>query len=143
MEVTTARPANEATTLAAASVQSSERFNERRVKENDSQVDANKVIFFSPVVKIDKDTQSAVLQYRDSSTGEVKNEYPSEKQLKSYESAQELEQPEVQVVVLPKPEAKAEVKAEVKEPVKAEVKEPVKVEAKAPAKAEETVDETV
>ena len=43
-----------------------------------------KATYFSPVVKIDVDTQKAVLQYRDSQTGDVERQYPSKERLKAY-----------------------------------------------------------
>lgn len=75
MEVTTARPANEAAQLSAASLQNV-RFQERRLREAQSDV-RNEAVYFSPVIRIDKDTQTAILQYRDSSTGKVEREYPA------------------------------------------------------------------
>jgi hypothetical protein len=43
-----------------------------------------KATYFSPVMKIDVDTQKAVLQYRDSETGDVERQYPSKERLKAY-----------------------------------------------------------
>jgi len=40
--------------------------------------------YYSPVVRIDSETQRAVLQYRDGSDGKVLAQYPSEKQLEAY-----------------------------------------------------------
>jgi hypothetical protein len=44
--------------------------------------------YFSPVLKIDPQTQSVVIQYRNSETGAVTNQYPSEKDLKAYAAKQ-------------------------------------------------------
>lgn len=40
--------------------------------------------YFSPVVRLDSETQRTVLQYRDGSDGKVLVQYPSEKQLEAY-----------------------------------------------------------
>ena len=40
--------------------------------------------YFSPVVRLDSQTQRTVLQYRDGSDGKVLVQYPSEKQLEAY-----------------------------------------------------------
>lgn len=40
--------------------------------------------YFSPVVRLDTETQRTVLQYRDGSDGKVLVQYPSEKQLEAY-----------------------------------------------------------
>ena len=50
--------------------------------------------FFSPVIKIDRENQTAILQFRDSETGEVTKEYPSES-VKAYEPAERKEPVEV------------------------------------------------
>src|SRR5689334_1281828 len=42
--------------------------------------------YYSPVVRIDSETQRTVLQYRDGSDGKVVVQYPSEKQLEAYRS---------------------------------------------------------
>ena len=42
--------------------------------------------FFSPVIRIDAETQSAILMYRDTETGEVEKSFPSDSKLeKAYE----------------------------------------------------------
>jgi hypothetical protein len=46
--------------------------------------------YFSPVLKIDPQTQSVVIQYRNAETGAVTNQYPSEKELKAYASQQKF-----------------------------------------------------
>lgn len=46
--------------------------------------DLAKYSYFSPVMRIDVDTQKAVLQYRDSETGDVERQYPSKERLKAY-----------------------------------------------------------
>jgi hypothetical protein len=40
--------------------------------------------FYSPVVRLDPETQRTVLQYRDANSGKVVMQYPSEKQLEAY-----------------------------------------------------------
>ena len=42
--------------------------------------------YYSPVVRIDSETQRTVLQFRDGSDGKVMVQYPSEKQLEAYRS---------------------------------------------------------
>jgi hypothetical protein len=42
--------------------------------------------YYSPVVRIDSETQRTVLQFRDGSDGKVIVQYPSEKQLEAYRS---------------------------------------------------------
>ncbi len=42
--------------------------------------------YYSPVVRIDSETQRTVLQFRDGSDGKVLMQYPSEKQLEAYRS---------------------------------------------------------
>ena len=74
MEVTAARPSTEAAQLIAASLQNV-RFKERRLREAQSDVRSD-VVYFSPVIRIDSETQSAIIQYRDGLTGEVQREYP-------------------------------------------------------------------
>ena len=46
--------------------------------------------YFSPVVRLDPETQRVVLLYRDPETGDVLSQYPSEKQLKAYGESQKL-----------------------------------------------------
>lgn len=43
--------------------------------------------FFSPVTRLDVDTQKAVLLYRDKTTGEVIDQIPSRKKLEAYAKA--------------------------------------------------------
>ncbi len=53
---------------------------------------ANKpsVVYFSPVIKIDRSTSTAIIQYRDKSTGEVTRQSPPTKsELKAYEAPAE------------------------------------------------------
>lgn len=52
--------------------------------------------YFSPVLKIDPQTQSVVIQYRNSETGVVTNQYPSEKELKAYASKQKFSDTELE-----------------------------------------------
>ena len=46
-----------------------------------------KVSYFSPVTRIDVETQRAVLQYRNAETGQLIRQYPSEKQIQAYQRA--------------------------------------------------------
>lgn len=52
------------------------------------------VRYFSPVVRLDAETQKVVLLYRDPETGDVVSQYPSEKQLRAYGESQKLANPE-------------------------------------------------
>ena len=47
--------------------------------------------FFSPVIKIDRENQTAILQFRDTETGEITKEYPSES-VRVYEEAPKREE---------------------------------------------------
>lgn len=107
MEVTQARPSTEAATLVAASLQNV-RFKERRLRDAQSDV-RNQAVFFSPVIRIDHDTQTAVMQFRDGATGEVKREYPNPVKFDIYRHAAEAapEQPAVHVEEKPEPEQEA------------------------------------
>lgn len=115
MEINNARPATaELATMTAASVQS-DRFKDRKLRE--AQADARgDAVYFSPVIKIDKETQSAVIQYRDQETGEVENEYPHKEKLNAYKHAEEAAKPE---------EPRVEVKVVAKEAPPQKVEEPV------------------
>lgn len=44
--------------------------------------------YFSPVARLDPETEQVVLLYRDPDTGEVLSQYPSKKQLEEYRQAQ-------------------------------------------------------
>jgi uncharacterized FlaG/YvyC family protein len=52
--------------------------------------EAAKTPYVSPYISIDSQSNRAVLQIRDSNTGDVVTQYPSEGQLKAYQSAQRL-----------------------------------------------------
>jgi len=86
MDVNTTRPSPELASLTASALQNA-RFKERRIREAQSDVRSD-VVYYSPVVRIDNDSQIAVLQYRDASTGEVQTQYPSPRQIESYTQAQ-------------------------------------------------------
>lgn len=47
--------------------------------------------YISPYISIDRQSNRAVLQIRDSDTGDVKTQYPTEGQLKAYQAAQSAE----------------------------------------------------
>jgi hypothetical protein len=97
MDITIARPTNEGVQLTASALQET-RFKERKQREAQS-VARNDAIFFSPVIKVDTETNTAIIQYRDVQTGEVQNQYPSPKQIDSYKQAQQLEVPEEPIIV--------------------------------------------
>lgn len=102
MEINNARPATaELASLTAAAVQT-DRFKERKKIEAYSDVKSD-AVYFSPVIRIDHETQAAVIQYRDRETGEVKNEYPQQhdKGVHAYEHAsQEREAVKADVEVI-------------------------------------------
>ncbi len=56
----------------------------------DKTQEAAKTPYVSPYISIDSQSNRAVLQIRDSNTGDVVAQYPSEGQLKAYQSAQRL-----------------------------------------------------
>lgn len=86
MEVNVNKPNAEAAGNAVSAVQNT-RFKEKRLIE--AQTDnRDKVVYFSPVIKIDSETNTAILQYRDSETGKVKNEFPAKQASDSYEQVQ-------------------------------------------------------
>lgn len=47
--------------------------------------------FVSPYISVDTNFDRAILQIRDSDTGDVLNQYPSESQLEAYRRAQQVE----------------------------------------------------
>ncbi|MFZ4762864.1 MAG: hypothetical protein ACOYK8_08630 [Alphaproteobacteria bacterium] len=57
----------------------------------DSSTGVAYVKYFSPVLNIDRESNTVLLQYRDASTGDVKAQYPSESQLKAYTEQQRLQ----------------------------------------------------
>ena len=89
MDVNSTRPGPDLASLTASALQNT-RFKERRLREAQSDV-RNEAIYSSPVLRIDNDTQTVILQYRDISTGEIEIQYPSKKQMQSYTQAQMLE----------------------------------------------------
>lgn len=86
MDMNPTRPAPELASLTASALQTT-RFKERRTREVHSDV-RNEAVFYSPVIKIDSETQNVVLQYRDSETGKIEREYPKEVQVGAYETTQ-------------------------------------------------------
>lgn len=88
METNITRGTAETASLAGSVAQSS-RYKDRDARKADSVV-RNEVVYFSPVIRIDPDTQTAIIQYRDSNTGKVTNEYPTEKQMESYERSAQV-----------------------------------------------------
>ncbi len=47
--------------------------------------------YFSPVVRFDKDVHAAVLQYRDTDTGDVIRQFPTEQQVQVYAAGESAE----------------------------------------------------
>ena len=52
--------------------------------------EAAKTPFVSPAISIDKQSNRAIIQIRDSDTGDVVQQFPTEGQLKAYRQAQEF-----------------------------------------------------
>lgn len=52
----------------------------------EAQASKQSVVYFSPVIKIDRSTSTAIFQYRDRSTGEVTREFPTKGEIAAYES---------------------------------------------------------
>lgn len=87
MDMIPTRPTPELNHLIASALQGT-RFKERRQREAGSDLQ-NQVVFFSPVVRIDAETQSVVIQYRDTETGEITNEFPNPNRTTAYQHASE------------------------------------------------------
>lgn len=139
MEVNKIPSAGESAVI-AASVQQKERFENKQLKAADSAVRSKDVVFFSPVIRIDTKTSTAILEYRDSETGEVERQIPTREQVESYQKPQVSQPAPVaesvpqQVVSPAAPAVKesAPVEKAPEKPVVAEVKAPpVKVDEKA------------
>lgn len=78
---------NAATTLRVAEQQSTSRSlsaNPNKVQE------VAKTPYVSPYISIDRQSNRAILQIRDSDTGDVVRQFPTEGQLKAYRTAQEF-----------------------------------------------------
>lgn len=58
--------------------------------DNSDLQDFAKVVYFSPVAQLDVDTSQVLYRFRDSSTGEVTRQFPSERQLAAYQSGLSL-----------------------------------------------------
>lgn len=52
--------------------------------------EAAKAPYISPYISIDKSSSKAILQIRDSSTGDVVRQFPTEGQLRAYQNAQQF-----------------------------------------------------
>ena len=52
----------------------------------EAQASKQSVVYFSPVIKIDRSTSTAIFQYRDRESGEVTREFPTKSEIKAYES---------------------------------------------------------
>ena len=61
-------------------------------KRDSLETELAKVSYFSPVTRIDVETQTAVLQYRNAETGQLIRQYPSEKHIQAYQRAASLDQ---------------------------------------------------
>jgi hypothetical protein len=145
METVPPRGSTETANVASAPLQKN-RFNERKLREAET-VTRSEAVYFSPVVKIDPETSVLSIQYRDSKTGEVQNEYPSPKQLESYRQSVETTPAPVVVEKAPSkvPEGKSEsvpVQAVKAEPAPRPESDSVKVEEKVEKKPEK-VDQKV
>ena len=54
--------------------------------------------YVSPYISLDRSSNRAVLQIRDSDTGDVLQQYPTKTQLKAYQNAQEISQKQERAV---------------------------------------------
>lgn len=61
--------------------------------------------FVSPYISLDRTSSRAVLQIRDSDTGDVLQQYPTETQLRAYRNAQDTSRREEQTVGVNTPDA--------------------------------------
>jgi hypothetical protein len=102
MDISNARPSPELASLTAAALQNS-RFKERKLREAQSDV-RHDAVYFSPVIKIDADSQRAVMQYRDAHTGEIQNQYPSPQRSDSYAQVQARSEAAIEAVERDMPE---------------------------------------
>ncbi len=84
--------------ISAAEAQA-QRFKERKLREAQSDV-RNDAVYFSPVIRINPETQAAVIQYRDEETGEVESEYPHKVKADAYQQAQEFASSQREIKVL-------------------------------------------
>jgi hypothetical protein len=133
METVPPRGSTETANVASAPLQKN-RFNERKLREAET-VTRSEAVYFSPVLKFDAVTSVISIQYRDSKTGEVQNEYPTPKQLESYRKSAETTPAPVVVEKAPSkvPEGKSElvpVQAVKAEPAPRPESDSVKVEEK-------------
>lgn len=62
----------------------------------EAQASKQSVVYFSPVIKIDRSTSTAIFQYRDRSTGEVTREFPTKNEIEAYTSKRTAEAPPVE-----------------------------------------------
>ncbi len=83
---------NSAQVLASSNSSKIKQETQENFVKTDSVVTSDET-FFSPVIKIDRENQTAILQFRDKETGEVTKEYPSES-VRAYEPV-EREEPVV------------------------------------------------
>lgn len=80
--ITEVRPAAEAPVAVAEPLQSRQAGNQET--SNDVGPRFVEASYLSPVVRLDTDTQTALLVFRDSGTGETLFQYPSERTLQQY-----------------------------------------------------------
>lgn len=94
IEATNSVLSNASVTRVAAEQQSTARSlaaNPQRVQE------VARTPYISPYISIDRGSNRAVLQIRDSDTGDVLRQYPTESQLKAYRNAQQTTEREQRV----------------------------------------------
>lgn len=66
--------------------------------------EAARTPYVSPYISLDRSSNRAVLQIRDSDTGDVLRQYPTETQLRAYRNAQETSRREEQTIGINTPD---------------------------------------
>jgi hypothetical protein len=66
---------------------------QQKLAEAQSTSKQQSVVYFSPVIRIDRATSTAIFQYRDKESGEVTREVPSESELQAYLSKDSPDKP--------------------------------------------------
>ena len=87
IEATNSVLSNASVTRVAAEQQSTARS---LAANPDKLQEVAKAPYISPYISIDRNANKAVLQIRDSDTGDVLRQYPTESQLRAYRNAQEV-----------------------------------------------------
>jgi uncharacterized FlaG/YvyC family protein len=121
--------------VSATRVVAEQQSSARSLSANPEKIqEAAKTPYVSPYISIDKSSNKAILQIRDSDTGDVVRQFPTEGQLKAYRTAQQFSdrqkaQSETQVreATGASPEA-----ASVETPVVADVAAPTSTQTSAP-----------